>query len=330
MPHLCIVFVLPSIVKSCVMGLEHLLQAIRLTTSTSAISSTSQASSAPNSKVPISTELHPISGYVLCFCKEVVEFETVYQAMLRIADELNMKTDYLPASTVSLESFMIDGLMSRLQEKTKGAVIGLQKNKSTAQLDGTNSVVDASANLFDASIRAEELENAKIYLFLMNNLDVISSHLRGRLHTLQGGHDVTNSPGKRVRKSTYKSTITHSSSMDDTPFSVLSNQYSSVDSRTQIAVNELCRVISTVLLTCISLEASLHTAECRSSKSFTMSQSLLDKQLKTCFGVCSSLFLVFCFLDGIELFPSSSLTHNACSCHLVCRSPRHSMTQWTC
>lgn len=32
-----------------------------------------------------SCELHPISGYVLCFCKEVVAFETVYQDLLEIA-----------------------------------------------------------------------------------------------------------------------------------------------------------------------------------------------------------------------------------------------------
>lgn len=268
--------------RSCLLGLEHLLQAIRMSTSTSAISSSTNGGT--SSKGPISTDLHPISGYVLCFCKEVVEFETVYQAMLRIADELSMKTDYLPASTVSLESFMIDGLMSRLQEKTKGTVFHLHKNKSTIKLDGT-CVVDSSANMFDPHTRSEEQENAKIYLFLMNNLDVIASHIRGRLNVLHG-NDVTNSPGKRTRKSTYRGTVSHQpSNGDDTPVTVLSNQYNSVDNRIQIAVNELCSVISTVFLTCINLEAAQATAEGRSSKSFKMSQTLLEKQLKTCFGV---------------------------------------------
>jgi len=272
-----------SIVRSCLLGLEHLLQAIRMTTSTSAISSATNSSNSTSTRAPINTDLHPISGYVLCFCKEVVEFETVYQALLRIADELHMKTDYLPASTIGLESFMIDGLMSRLQEKTKGTVFHLHKNKSTIQLDGSCQV-DSSANMFDPQTRSEELENAKIYLFLMNNLDVIASHLRGRLNVLQG-NDVSSSPGKRVRKSTYRGTVAHQASgEDDTPLTVLTNQYNSVDNRIQIAVNELCSVISTVLLTCINLDAAQATAEGRTSKSFKMSQTLLEKQLKTCFG----------------------------------------------
>lgn len=262
-----------------------------MTNTTSAISSPNQHNTSGSpSKTPISTDLHPISGYVLCFCKEVVEFETVYQAMLRIAEELQFKTDYLPASTVSLESFMIDGLMSRLQERTKGTVFHLHSNAGANQGEGQLTTASNNnkpeANLFDPTIRMEELENAKIYLFLMNNLDVIASHIRGRLDTLQG-ENVPGSPGKKTRKSTYRGTVTLNlhTSVDDTPITVLSNQYNSVDSRIQNAVNALCNVISTILLTCINLDAAAETAEHRSTKSFKMSQSLLDKQLKTCFGV---------------------------------------------
>lgn len=268
-------------------------QAIRMTNSTSSISSNHQ-SSGGSTKTPISTDLHPISGYVLCFCKEVVEFETVYQAMLRIAEQLQFPTDYLPASTVSLESFMIDGLMSRLQERIKGTVFHLHKSQGASQMEGSSTSSDSKADIFDPTIRQEELENAKIYLFLMNNLDVIASHIRGRLNTLQEQNG-SSSPGKKGRSSTYRSAIStnHQTNSDDTPLTVLSNQYNSVDSRIQIAVNELCSVISIILLTCIDLDAAEATAGNRSTKSFKMSQSLLDKQLKTCFGVIISYHVVF-------------------------------------
>lgn len=284
-------------------------QAIRLTNSTSAISSTSQ-NSRPVGKSPVSTDLHPISGYVLCFCKEVVEFETVYQAMLRIAEELHFKTDYLPASTVSLESFMIDGLLSRLQERTKGTVFHMRRNESNILLDGSSDLVDRAVNIFDPSSRAEALESAKIFLFLMNNLDVIASHIRGRLSALQETAQPSGSPVKKTRKSTYRGAITHQvSSADDTPATVLSNQYSSVDSRIQVAVNELCSVISSVLLMCINLDAAKDTAEQRTSKSFNMTQSLLDKQLKTCFGVCGRCMtaaVCTCYLWMMYFFYSYS------------------------
>ena len=247
-----------------------------MTNTTSAISSSSAQHHSPAKAVPISTELSPITGYVLCFCKEVVEFETVYQAMLKHAEELNMTTDFFPASTISLEAYMIDGLMSRLQEKAKGTVF----QASSGHLEGGGTSV-TSGNYFDPSVRAEEFDNAKIYLFLINNLDVICSHIRGRLDALHGS-----SPNKKTRKSTYRGTLNHQPSSDDSPVTVLSNQYASVDNRIQIAVNELCSVISTILLTCINLEAAQATAEQRTTKSFTLSQSLLDKQLKTCFGVC--------------------------------------------
>lgn len=287
-----------SIVRSCLLGLEHLLQAIRITNTTSAISSSNQQANQGSgaTKAPVNTDLHPISGYVLCFCKEVVEFEAVYQAMLRVAEELDLKTDYLPASTISLESFMIDGLLSRLNEKTKGTVFHMHRNSSAIQLDDTNSSANASANVFDPAVRQEELNSAKIYLFLINNLDVVSSHLRGRVNVLQGTGSPGKSPGK-ARKSTYRNTLSgaRQSSPDDSPLTVLTNQYNSVDNRIQIAVNELCSVISTILLVCINLDAAVTTAEGRAKRAFQMSQSLLDRQLKTCFGA---------FNDTIDLLIS--------------------------
>jgi hypothetical protein len=63
-----------TLVKSCVSAVEEVLKAVRLTQT-----GTLQSSGSKN------TELHPITGYVLCFCKEIIEFEMIYQEMLEIS-----------------------------------------------------------------------------------------------------------------------------------------------------------------------------------------------------------------------------------------------------
>lgn len=65
-----------TLVKACVTAIEDVLKAIRLTQTQ--IGSQSYA-------VETNTELHPITGYVLCFCKEIVGFESIYQEMLEIS-----------------------------------------------------------------------------------------------------------------------------------------------------------------------------------------------------------------------------------------------------
>jgi hypothetical protein len=59
-------------------------QAVRLTQQAGVSSSGSSAATTATD----SCELHPISGFVLCFCKEVVAFESVYQDLLEIAVSL--------------------------------------------------------------------------------------------------------------------------------------------------------------------------------------------------------------------------------------------------
>jgi hypothetical protein len=92
-----------TLVKSCVTSLEDVLKTIRLTQSFSAQIASEM------------TELHPITGYVLCFCKEIISFETIYQELLEIAREINCPIPHLPTTTIGLESFVIDALMIRLQ-----------------------------------------------------------------------------------------------------------------------------------------------------------------------------------------------------------------------
>jgi hypothetical protein len=64
-----------TLVKSCVTAIEEVLKAIRLT----------QTQIGSQAFVETNTELHPITGYVLCFCKEIIEFESIYQEMLEIS-----------------------------------------------------------------------------------------------------------------------------------------------------------------------------------------------------------------------------------------------------
>lgn len=64
-----------TLVKACITALEDVMKAVRLTQT----GSTSQSGSLDSS------ELHPITGYILCFCKEIIEFESIYQEMLEIA-----------------------------------------------------------------------------------------------------------------------------------------------------------------------------------------------------------------------------------------------------
>jgi hypothetical protein len=104
-------------------------QAVRLTQQAGVSSSGSSAATTATD----SCELHPISGFVLCFCKEVVAFESVYQDLLEIAvsllhvicfcrsslcvcdtgcdcygqDEISCPTSHLPPSTVAMESIVL-------------------------------------------------------------------------------------------------------------------------------------------------------------------------------------------------------------------------------
>lgn len=68
-----------TLVKACVVAIEDVLKAIRLT----------QTQTGSQSTVSSLTELHPITGYVLCFCKEIIEFESIYQEMLDISVKFN-------------------------------------------------------------------------------------------------------------------------------------------------------------------------------------------------------------------------------------------------
>eukprot|EP00602_Paraphysomonas_sp_CaronLab_P002363 CAMPEP_0185033494 /NCGR_PEP_ID=MMETSP1103-20130426/22481_1 /TAXON_ID=36769 /ORGANISM="Paraphysomonas bandaiensis, Strain Caron Lab Isolate" /LENGTH=656 /DNA_ID=CAMNT_0027569775 /DNA_START=21 /DNA_END=1988 /DNA_ORIENTATION=- len=274
-----------NMARSAVAALDEVLKAIRLTQATA--QSSGSSASPPMHE---SCDLHPISGYVLCFCKEVVAFENVYQDLLEIAAEISCPISHLPPSTVGLESFVLDGLIMRLQERNKGT---FESSPSAGSVKSTGAI---------STDVAADLRTAKRHIFMLNNMDVVAIHLRGRisaLHPQTGGRKEGRvSVLKNFSIVGGKAGITSNTGGGDpySPSAMLTSLYHNIEGRIQSELNELCSLISSLLLNCTSLDAAEEAAALRSSSAFSFSNSMksntdlvLAKKLKVCFGTFNDI-----------------------------------------
>lgn len=254
-----------AIAKSCLLAYDELYQ--HLTGSGGAPGSHHDAAAAlPQSG---DLELHPFTTAILRLCKEIVLYDQPYQLSLGIAYEMNTNMAPYPTSILAVEVALIEQLLIRLN-LTADEPPPILKSSSSSSFRSEGGV-DMRQTV------ANGLGNTRKYLFSLNNLDAISTHLKGKVATLQAASPAVDD---RKRKTSFSLETSLAAGLHD-----LLTLLSKVEARINSEVKQLSSILAELVNHCLKLNGEDAPVIKGSTMNFGKSKEdfQLHKQLKACF-----------------------------------------------